>query len=75
MHFKIQPQQRRLVTLERRNFKHYANFHISFLQRFRLVQHNMHSRWHIIPHNLEELFNRAVPRTLGCQGNLSQPPL
>jgi hypothetical protein len=28
MHLKIRPQQRRLVTLERRNFKHRANFRI-----------------------------------------------
>jgi hypothetical protein len=71
----IQPQQRRLVTLERRNFKHCANFRIFFLQHFRLVQHNMHPRWHKTPHTLGALFNRVVPHTLGCQSNLSQPPL
>jgi hypothetical protein len=32
-------------------------------------------RWHKTPHNLGALFNRGVPRTLGCQGNLSQTPL
>jgi hypothetical protein len=42
MHFKIQPLQRRLVTLEQRNFKHCANYQIFFLRHFRLAQPNMH---------------------------------
>jgi hypothetical protein len=46
MHFKIQPLQRRLVTLERRNFKYCAKYQIFFLRHFRLAQHSMHSHSH-----------------------------